>query len=53
MIKHFHCLEAVPQTAAFIKHENPKIATAARDVMKQFDLEDIMEDSELLAEMFA
>ena len=53
MIKHFHCLEAVPQTAAFIKHDNPKIATAARDVMKQFDLEDIMEDRELLAEMFA
>lgn len=47
MIKHFHCLDAVPQVLPFLKDENILLSTAAKEILKQFSFnEDGVMDTE-------
>jgi hypothetical protein len=45
MVKHFHSLDALDSVLPFIKNENPKIAEAAKAVLEQFGMEDLIEEN--------
>jgi hypothetical protein len=40
MIKHFHCMEAIPQVVPFLVSPNPHIVDAAKQVLEQFGYDD-------------
>jgi hypothetical protein len=48
MIKHFHCLENVPQAELFLKHEDERLRKAAQDIMEQFGLDFDIEEEDLV-----